>query len=261
MKPLRKYGTVPFKIAVLHGGPGAPGEMAPVARELSNVSGVLEPLQSATTIDGQVQELKIVLETHSTLPVTLVGWSWGAMLGFIFTAKHPSFVKKLILICSGVYEEEYALDITNTRLARLTEADRGEALSLMIKLNDPACEDKNMVLARLGKLIFKADLYNPLPYDNEVIEYQYEVFHNVWSQASELRHSGKLINLGKKITCPVVALHGDYDPHPYEGVKVPLARVVKDFRFILLPNCGHQPWLEKAVKARFYDILKNEIGY
>lgn len=261
MKNLRKYGTAPFNIAVHHGGPGAPGEMAPVARELSGISGVLEPLHHATTIDGQVQELKVVLETYGTLPVTLVGWSWGAMLGFIFSANYPSFVKKLILICSGVYEEEYALDITNTRLARLTKADRAEVLSLMIMLNDPTCEEKNMVLARLGKLIFKADSYDPLPYDSEVIEYQYEVFHNIWSQASELRRSGKLIDLGKKIPCPVVALHGDYDPHPYEGVKVPLSRVIKDFRFVLLPNCGHQPWLEKAVQARFYDILRSEVGY
>lgn len=43
MKNLRKYANEPFKIAVIHGGPGAPGEMAPVARELSSVRGVLEP--------------------------------------------------------------------------------------------------------------------------------------------------------------------------------------------------------------------------
>jgi len=261
MKTLRKYGTALFNIAVLHGGPGAPGEMAPVARELSDVGGVLEPLQSATTLDGQVQELKVVLETHGTLPVTLVGWSWGAMLGFIFTARYPEFVKKLILICSGVYEEEYALNITRTRLARLTEVDRAEVLSLMKMMNDPTYEDKNMVLARLGKLISKADSYDPLPDNSEVIEYQYEAYHNIWSQASELRRSGKLMDLGKKIQCPVVALHGDYDPHPYEGVKVPLARVIKDFRFVLLPNCGHQPWLEKTAQARFYDILKSEVEY
>jgi len=32
MKNLRKYGKAPFSIAAIHGGPGAPGEMAPVAR-------------------------------------------------------------------------------------------------------------------------------------------------------------------------------------------------------------------------------------
>ncbi len=104
MKNLRKYGNKPFNVAVIHGGPGAPGEMAPVARELSSVRGVLEPLQTATTVEGQVQELKAVLEKNGDLPVTLIGFSWGAMLSFIFTARYPSFVKKLILIGSGAYE-------------------------------------------------------------------------------------------------------------------------------------------------------------
>jgi hypothetical protein len=35
MKNLRIYGKAPFNVAVIHGGPGAVGEMAPVARELS----------------------------------------------------------------------------------------------------------------------------------------------------------------------------------------------------------------------------------
>jgi len=43
--------------------------MAPVARELSSEMGVLEPLQTADSIDGQVEELKDVLETHGTPPL------------------------------------------------------------------------------------------------------------------------------------------------------------------------------------------------
>ncbi|MGA9187011.1 MAG: hypothetical protein WB014_00230 [Methanosarcina sp.] len=43
MKSLRKYGNLPFTVAVIHGGPGAPGEMAPVARELASCRGVLDP--------------------------------------------------------------------------------------------------------------------------------------------------------------------------------------------------------------------------
>ena len=57
MKNIRKYGKAPFKVAVVHGGPGAPGEMAPVARELSKDYSVIEPFQRSFTIDGQVKEL------------------------------------------------------------------------------------------------------------------------------------------------------------------------------------------------------------
>ena len=84
MVNVRKYGGKPYRIAVVHGGPGAPGEMAPISRELSSSMGVLEPLQTATTIEGQVEELKIVLFENATLPITIIGFSWGAMLSFIF---------------------------------------------------------------------------------------------------------------------------------------------------------------------------------
>lgn len=57
MKNLRCYGKAPYRVAVIHGGPGAPGEMAPVARELSSLCGILEPLQTKTTIQGQLEEL------------------------------------------------------------------------------------------------------------------------------------------------------------------------------------------------------------
>ena len=258
MKNLRLYGNKPFNIAVIHGGPGAPGEMAPVARELSSPRGVLEPLQTAASLEGQVRELHTILK-NGDLPVTLIGWSWGAMLSFIFAARYPSFVAKLILIGSGAYEEKYAADIMNTRLSRLGEEGRAEALSLMESLNDPAIGDKNRPMARLGKLISEADSCDPLPYDSEVLECRYDIYHNVWKQAMELRSSGELLELGKKIRCPVVAIHGDYDPHPAEGVKGPLSRVVEDFRFILLEDCGHHPWLETAARDRFYNILKNEL--
>jgi pimeloyl-ACP methyl ester carboxylesterase len=261
MNNLRKYGNKPFNVAVIHGGPGASGEMAPVARELSSATGVLEPLQTATTLEGQVQELKSVLEKNGDFPLTLIGFSWGAMLSFIFTAHYPSLLRKLILISSAPYEEKYAVDTTKTRLSRLGKGEREEAISLMASLNAPAIEGKNTLMARLGKLISKADSYNPLPYDSEILECQYDIYQSVWEQARELRSSGKLLELGKRIRCPVVAIHGDYDPHPSEGIKDPLSRVLKDFRFILLEKCGHRPWIERSARDRFYDILRKEVTF
>ncbi|MCX6005258.1 MAG: alpha/beta hydrolase [Chloroflexi bacterium] len=234
--------------------------MAPVARELSSIRGVLEPLQTAVSVEGQVLELHDVLEQYASLPVILIGWSWGAWLSFIFTAQHPALVKKLVLIGSGPFEEKYAANIMQTRLSRLSKEDRWEVLSLLEILNDPAVADKNTHMARFGRLVAAADSYDPLPYEDEVLECRCDVHQLVWEQAAEMRSSGQLLKLGKKIHCSVIAIHGDYDPHPAEGVREPLSRVIKNFRFILLENCGHQPWMERAARARFYNILKNEIG-
>ena len=80
MKNPRKYGESPFNIALIHGGPGAAGEMAPVARELASCWGVLEPLQTASYLKGQIGELENILKNNGDLPVILIGFSWGAWL-------------------------------------------------------------------------------------------------------------------------------------------------------------------------------------
>ena len=61
METLRKYGSDPFRVVVIHGGPGAVGSVAPIARKLGQTRGVLEPLQTAPTLDGQIEELRILL--------------------------------------------------------------------------------------------------------------------------------------------------------------------------------------------------------
>jgi pimeloyl-ACP methyl ester carboxylesterase len=261
MKNLRKYGKAPFDVAVIHGGPGAPGYMAPVARELASDWGVLEPLQTATSLEGQVQELREVLEENGDLPITLIGSSWGAMLSFIFSARYPGFARKLILVGSAVYEEEYAANINATRLSRLSEEEKEQAHSLMEALNDPAVEDKNTPLVQLGKLFTKADAYNPMTLDTEQLDTQYHIYQSVWKDAEELRSSGKLLELGRQIQCPVVATHGDYDPHPPAGIQKSLSAILKDFRFILLENCGHLPWIEREAREKFFEIIKKELRY
>lgn len=259
MKNLRRYGNAPLNIAVVHGGPGAPGEMAPVARQLSTDWGILEPLQTAISLEGQVQELRRVLEENGSLPMTLIGHSWGAWLIFILTAQYSSLAKKLILIGSGPFEEKYTSRLMETRLSRLNEEEEKEVLSLMEVLNSSETENDSTTMTKLGKLMNKTDTYDPLPDNSETLDCQQEVFQKVWPEANELRKSGKLLELGKQIICPVVAIHGEYDPHPAEGVKGPLSGTLRDFRFIALENCGHEPWIERHAKDRFYEILEEEL--
>jgi len=259
MKNPRKYGKSPLSIAVVHGGPGAAGEMEPVAREIAAICGVLEPIQTATSLEGQVEELKTILENEGGLPVTLVGFSWGAWLSFIVAARYPTIIKKLILVGSGPCEEKYATKIQETRLNRLSEKERTEFESIFRTLDDPATEDKDTVFARLGVLATKADAYDPEMDKSEEIDCQADIFQSVWPEAAKLRSSGKLLKLANDIKCPVVAIHGDHDPHPAEGIQKPLSAILKSFRFILLKNCGHKPWIERQAKEEFFRVLKEEL--
>jgi pimeloyl-ACP methyl ester carboxylesterase len=223
------------------------------------MAGVLEPFQTGTTLDGQVQELRTVLVEQGTVPVTLIGFSWGAYLSYLVAARYPALVKKLILVSCPPFEEQYAPAITQTRMKRLKHKEREEAQALLAKLADPETENKNDLLAKLGHLLSHADAYDPANLEEEGFHCQYEVFHGVWDEACELRRNQILLQMAKAIKCPVVAIHGDSDPHPAEGVNDPLVKQIDNFRFILLEKCGHRPWVERYAADEFYRVLAKEI--
>jgi pimeloyl-ACP methyl ester carboxylesterase len=123
----------------------------------------------------------------------------------------------------------------------------------MSRLEEPGAFEK------FGKLMTKADSYDPLKVKSVDLQFNPEIFEKVWKEASELRKNGKLLESVKKLRCPVVAIHGDHDPHPSEGVRKPLSAVLSDFQFLLLDKCGHTPWLEKQAWNKFYEIMKKEL--
>lgn len=71
-------------VLVLHGGPGAPGSAAGLARALAGTFHVIEPLQRRSggpslTVARHVADLAQVV-ARCEEPPALVGHSWGAML-------------------------------------------------------------------------------------------------------------------------------------------------------------------------------------
>ena len=206
-----------------------------MALELASGRGVLEPLQTAASLKGQVDELRTVLEQNGDVPVTLIGFSWGAWLSFIVAARYPLLVKKLILVASGPYEEKYVARLQESRLSRLGEKERAEFESTIRLLGD-SVQDQDGLLARLGVLTARTDEYDPIAEGldrADLVSGQGNIFQNVWRDAADMRRSGRLVALAKQIKCPVVAIHGDYDPHPAEGVQDPLSAALAriDHRF------------------------------
>jgi pimeloyl-ACP methyl ester carboxylesterase len=172
-------------------------------------------------------------------------------------------------VSSGPFQKKYVPQIMKTRLSRLKPKLRKE-LEFYVKLMNNQTVDKNLFnrlvkktkrgfeFTKFGKLISQADSYQPLPIKNRA-DIRLDILQNVWQQAEKMRKTGRLLKMGEKIICPVLAIHGDYDPHPAQGVKIPLSKTIKHFRFILIKHCGHTPWLEKAACNKFFNVLKKEI--
>lgn len=257
---LRFHGDPPYRVAVLHGGPGAAGSVAPVARELSKHFGVLEPFQTGMTIAEQINEVQEAISTHGESPVILIGHSWGAWLGYMVAAMAPAMVKKLVLISAGPFSEDYVKIMTETRWNRLTDGDREQMERLQKQLTEASDDEQRKLFSEFGRIMSRVDAYEPVLQTDDPVTFRPDIYNAVMPEAAALRSSGELLAMGHGIVCPVAVIHGDYDPHPYPGVQEPLARVFKEFQWFLLERCGHHPWEEKYARDRFYRILVEVVG-
>jgi pimeloyl-ACP methyl ester carboxylesterase len=255
MSNFRTYGKSPFAVAVIHGGPGGAGEMAPVAQRLSSEQGILEPFQTAPTLEGQIEELRHVLATNAQIPVTLIGYSWGATLSYLVTARYPELVSRLILVSCGGFTPESGKKCQETRFHRMSPTLQTEVLSLFKQLQLPTEPEADQAFVQLGHLFSKLDAFAPLAYEQDEIEYNRNIFLQVSEDLAALRTSGTLLDHAKNIQCPVLAIHGDYDPHPAEDIQQPLSSCISIFKFELLKQCGHKPWIEQHAEQAFYRIL------
>ena len=260
---LRRYGAPPFRVAVLHGGPGAPGYVAPVAARLADRRGVLEPLQLAPSVTGQLDELDALLaEGDAVEPVTLVGHSWGAVLGYLFAAHHPDRVRRLLLVASAPFDEAAGEATLATRLTRLDADDRQVAETARAVLADAGSSPaaRAAAMAEVDRLFGRVDSWDPITLDVGALTDRPDVYDAVWREVRAMRANGELVALGTRIRCPVLGIHGDYDPHPADGVRRPLAPVLADFRWVELAHCGHTPWLEREAAGPFFELVEAELA-
>jgi len=254
------HGQPPYRLVLVHGGPGGNGELAPVARRLAAKFGVLEPWQEAMSVNAQIEELAAVIRQDGQLPVVLLGHSWGAWLAGLVAAVYPELVARLILVASGPLEHGYADGIMATRMSRLAPEERSEVEAAMTMLSGPESPERAAAFARVGELLSRTDSFNVSADVAEKVQLRDDIYRQVWPEAAAMRKNGELLRLLAGIRCPVLAVHGDYDPHPAAGVHDPLLKILPEARWVLLSQCGHAPWRELHARDEFFRLIEAEMA-
>lgn len=123
---VRLYGSEPYKLVLVHSGPGAIGSLKGFAQELSEISktGVVEAIQSKYSITELIEELYCQTKDNCNGKVTLIGYSWGAWLVAFFAEKHPELVENIILVGCGPLKDKYVSEIGTRRSQNLSSEDR-----------------------------------------------------------------------------------------------------------------------------------------
>lgn len=265
---VRCYGKSGPYVVLLHGGPGAPGEMVPVARHLCDRFRILEPLQRTSgevplTVARHVADLREALQGPlKEGPVRLVGFSWGAMLALTYAARHPAHVERVILIGCGTFDQR-SRETYQARLAQRMDEDtrrRIEGIKAQLASEQDRCR-RNELLAQFGSLYTRLQSCNPLPADpEEALPCDEKGFEETWRDALALQERGVQPAEFVRIQAPVTMIHGDSDPHPGALIHESLAAFIRDIRYREVPRCGHKPWMEREAKERFYKILDESLG-
>ena len=255
----RKYGPLPYQLVLVHGGPGAAGYLTPLARVLSTAVGLIDAYQTKYTIKDLLSELYSIISMHTHKPVVLLGHSWGAWLSLLFAQRYPAEVRKLILVASPPFNKASADQIMQTRLDRLDAVKSRQLIGLMQQIEILPPEKRNDVFLDLATIIREADGYDLTEDGLPETSFSYALYEAVWHEAEQLRSSGELLLKASSVNCPVVAIHGDFDPHPAAGVDPLLKQRIHDYRFILLAKCGHEPWSEKNARDQFIRLILSEL--
>jgi pimeloyl-ACP methyl ester carboxylesterase len=213
------------------------------------------------TLEGQISELRTQLAEHADVPVTLIGSSWGAVLALLLAAREEKLVRKLILVGSAVFDAQNSSRVEARRISRLDAGKRRRYETLKMELEMATPADSRRLMKEWGEIILEADVYDPLTTDLEALDLQYDLHKKVWSDFVALRdHPTRLGGELSKINVPVLVLHGEFDPHPMEGIRPFLESCLRDVRFHTFPECGHYPWIERRAKSEFFDILSQEVS-
>ena len=243
-------------VIAVHGGPAAAGDLAPLARTLGERWHVLEPYQRGSsdrplTVATHVQDLEDLIRKRcgAHQPV-LVGHSWGAMLALVYAAHHPLTPAALVLIGCGTFSQPARAEFEARRAARLTPADHANIAQLTQTERDP-----NRRLEERGRVMARVYGYDVDDCQGDLATVDAAAHEQTWADMVRLLNQGVYPAAFAAITCPVVMLHGEADPHPGRLTSEDLRPYLPYLEYREFPKCGHSPWLERQARNDFFESM------
>jgi len=244
-------------VLVLHGGPGAVGYMAPVARRLSGDFDVLEPFQRRGDRDVPLTVAQHISDLHAVIKAYcsggspfLVGHSWGAMLALAYAAEHGENAEAIVLIGSGTFDGASRERMDDIRAQRMKRHLYERMQKRIASATDP---DERLKLR--GKMMMQVDSYRLMPVEDEIVYYDAIGHEQTWRDMMRFLDGEVYPAAFETINVPVLMLHGADDPHPGSMIRDSLKPFLPQLEYYEWQHCGHYPWLETAVGEEFYTVL------
>lgn len=258
------YGQSKSNVLLLHGGPGAVGSLSYLANVLSKTISIAELWQTSKNVEVMCAEICQQLQYCNDNPI-IIGHSWGAILGYIFAAKFPQKIGKLIMISSGALTKQHHEEAMIARFSSISQEENSKMEILYKKLDASSGQEEIAIFRELAKFLETIEVSAPVDNIYERIKtlyYDLNCYKSINIEYKNLLNTKQMETLGTKITCPVSVIHGKNDPYSYTDLQSFLYKTLSTKTvFYLLDNCGHWPWREKHAEKEFFFIMQKEIGH
>lgn len=256
---VRHHGDAGPLVFVLHGGPAAVGDIAPVAKGISGAFRAVEPCQrrsgeSLLTVARPVADIHdLATELGGDTPVPFVGHSWGAILALCYAAERPSKAGPIVLIRCGTFDQA-SRDKMQVAIEERFDGDvRNRIRHACSEATDPA--NQFIRTFNLTRHIFDYDPAGAYPEEDEYEPFDLKAHNETWSDTRRLQDDGMYPEAFASIEMPVLMMHGEYDPHPGLMIRDSLLLFLPQLEYREFERCGHSPRIERSTRELFFSSI------
>ncbi|HEX4561920.1 MAG TPA: alpha/beta fold hydrolase, partial [Gemmatimonadales bacterium] len=249
----RQTGAGPL-VVVLHGGPGASHDyllpqydLLAKGRELfyyDQRGGGQSPVPREAPVgwEAHVADLEGIRVALGREQLVICGYSWGGLLGLLYTLRHPEQVERLALIAPAAItqglRDEFEAEFSRRMNAPQRQAERDALRTSGLRERDPgAYQRRAFELSVMGYFKNPADAVRLTPF--RVVARTQKA---VWDSLGDWDLRSDLEALASRSPLPASRiLHGTSDPMPIASSQA-ISRITGAE---LIPlDCGHCPHVE-----------------
>lgn len=265
-----KYGRADGpKLLVLHGGPGADHcYLLPQMLHLGENHDLLfydqrgggksrADARVPVTWQTHVEDLAAVVDEFGLDPLSIVGYSWGAMLALLYAIQqrgnpHLPPPARLLLInpapLTSAYRQQFEAEFARRQQSPEIQRMRDELAASGLRERDPqAYRERAFELGVAGYFADPANATDLTPF--RVVG---RVQQSVWASLGNFN----LIDDLKGVRIPSIVIAGRDDPIPLASSREAASALATNL--VVLDDCGHVPYVEQptrlfAATDRFLD--------
>jgi proline iminopeptidase len=254
-------------VVILHGGPGFDHNSVIQFQELADEFQVIFYDQRASgnssgkadsasiTLQNFVEDLEGLRSQLKLGKINLVGFSWGATLAMFYGIKYPENLKTLIIAGTGGASNEYFNEYFLNLRSRTTEDER-RALREIEKLESFKNQETEIV-QKYWRIIMMPFFKNKSQVNEVDLTFGKNTLKNLAGIGKFLMDDlgdYDIYNELSVIKCPVLIIHGTYDPFPAEGA-YKVHKRIKSSKLVIMEDAGHFIFID--AKDRFFPLVRN----